>query len=136
MNKARLVLLQPIRKGGLLRLSAQLVHSDCSKETLWWELPEQWEDFVTPWSDPWVIGLIFPMMQHGEAVHVEGRVTPSLLANLELFTKIWASWAPGTYRPLSITADSEIEMPALQIPGVQLQPFLAALIHASRFYGT
>jgi hypothetical protein len=120
MTKARLLLEPPARRDGVLHLGARLLRPDGSDERLWWELPETQAELVTPWADPWVIGLIFPMMQSGVPVHIEGRVSPSLLANLELFMKIWEIWAPGRYRPVALSADSEVELPPVPEPNTAL----------------
>jgi hypothetical protein len=120
MTKARLLLEPPSRRNGALHLGARLLRPGGSDEHLWWELPETHEALVTPWADPWVIGLIFPIMQSGIPVHIEGRVSPSLLANLELFMKIWETWAPGRYRPVALSADAETELPPAQEPNTAI----------------
>jgi hypothetical protein len=122
-NQARLILEPTIRSNGVLRLSAGLVHPDGSEDRLWWELPEAWGEALTPWADPWVIGLVFPIMQQDAPVHIEGRVSPSLLANLELFMKIWERWAPGKYRSVPLTADVEVELPPVRDPGLAVTSF-------------
>jgi hypothetical protein len=123
VTMARVILAPPKRDLGRIRLSARLVGADGSTEILWWELPEQWEQWLTDWSDPWAVGFIFPIMLRGEPTHIEGTVSPSLLANLELFMRIWAIWAPDRYRPVRITADSEIEMPTANNPGLAIAAF-------------
>jgi hypothetical protein len=123
MIKSLLRLEPPVSKDGMRRVGATLIQPDGSQDTLWWELPEIWSDALTSWADPWVVGMIFPMMQWGHPVHVEGRVSPSLLANLELFMRIWTRWAPGKYRPLELSADSEVELPPVSDPGVALASF-------------
>jgi hypothetical protein len=120
MTGARLLLEPPVRRDGVLHLGARLLRPGGPDEHLWWELPETYETFVTPWADPWVIGLIFPMMQSGVPVHIEGRVSPSLLANLELFMKIWEIWAPGRYRPVALSADAELELPPAREPNTAI----------------
>jgi hypothetical protein len=123
MNKARLVLEPTSERAGILRLGARLSHPDGSSDRLWWELPQSYGESVTSWADPWVIGLLFPIMQGGAPVHIEGKVSPSLLANLELFMRIRAQWAPDKYRPVELSADSEAELPAVQEPGLAVASF-------------
>lgn len=122
-EKARLILEPGIARGGTLRLAATLHHPGGSSDLLWWEVPEAVAGDLTGWADPWVVGLVFPMMQGGAPVHVEGRVSPSLLANLELFMKVWECWEPGRYRPVSLSADSEVELPPVPVPGATLASF-------------
>jgi hypothetical protein len=123
MNTARLVLEPMSINAGVLRLAAKLVHADGTQARLWWEVPELWRDALTTWADPWVVGLLFPMMQRGEPVHIEGRISPSLLANLELFMSIWSRWAPGKYHVIKFSADAETELPLVPEPGLAVASF-------------
>ena len=123
MNKARLLLEPTSERDGILRLGAKLLHPDGSCDRLWWELPQAFRQSVTSWTDPWVIGLIFPIMQGGNPVHIEGKVSPSLLANLELFMQIRALWAPDKYRQVALSADIETELPAVAEPGLTVASF-------------
>lgn len=121
--KARLVIEPATAAAGTLRLAATLHHPDGPADTLWWEVPESVAGDLTEWADPWVVGLIFPMMRGGAPVHVEGRVSPSLLGNLELFMRVWQCWRPDRYRPVEISAESEVELPAVPVPGATLASF-------------
>jgi hypothetical protein len=123
MGKARLVLKPVISNAGTRRLAAVLIQPDGSQDELWWEVPEAWAAALTPWADPWVVGMIFPIMQWGRGVHVEGRVSPSLLPNLELFMRIWSGWAPGKYHLVEISADAEVELPPAAEPGASVASF-------------
>ncbi len=95
-----------------LTLAARLKHPDGRSVRLWWELPAIWADAVTEWADPFVVGMLFPAMQWGRDVHVEGRVSPSLLANLETFMAVWHAWAPDMYQAVQIIAREETEPPS------------------------
>ena len=123
MTPAKLILEPAQAKDGVLRLAASLIEPDGSIERLWWEVPEAWGDAVTTWADPWVVGFLFPIMQRARPVHVEGRVSPSLLGNLELFMRIWRIWAMGPYSVVTITADKEIELPPVRDPGLTISAF-------------
>lgn len=123
LNKSRLILEQPETRGGETTFAARIEHLDGTRDRLWWRLPEVWTEAVTAAADPFVVGLVFPMMQRGAPVHVEGTVSPSLLANLELFMRIWEIWYPGKYRPLDLTAEKEAEMPPISNPGRRLVSF-------------
>ena len=127
MTPAKLILEPAQAKDRALRLTAKLVEPDGSFERFWWEVPEAWRDAVTPWADPWVVGFLFPIMQRPRPVHVEGRVSPSLLANVELFMRIWGIWIPGAYHAVSITADEEKELPPAQHPGQAVAAFSCGL---------
>lgn len=79
---ATLMLDPPRTEHRTRRPLATLTQPNGWSEQLWWDIPEAWADAVTPWADPWVVGFLFQMMQHGQPVHVAGRVSQSLLANL------------------------------------------------------
>jgi hypothetical protein len=123
MSKAHLILKPAVVSAGGHRLAAALVQPDGSEQELWWEVPESSTAALTSWADPWLIGLLFPIMQAGLPVHVEGRVSPSLLSNLDLFMSIWARWAPDKYRPVELTAAAEIELPPAEEPDLAVASF-------------
>ena len=110
-------------EGDTLTLAASLEHPEGLRQRLWWQLPAAWADAVTTWADPFVVGLVFPMMQWRRDVMVEGRVSPSLLANLETFMAIWQVWAPAKYQPVHIQAREEVEAPPPAEPGQTVVPF-------------
>ncbi len=123
MEPARLVL-EPRRvEAGDLTVAARLEHPDGRRLRLWWRLPEAWSDAVTPWADPFVVAFLFPIMKWGRDVAVEGRASPSLLANLETYMAIWHTWEPQTYRPVQITPQEEVESPPPPQPGQTVAPF-------------
>jgi hypothetical protein len=122
-NFARLVVEPAVKTGRVVRLSSRLVHADGSLDRLWWEVPHEWSEALTPWTDPWVVGLIFPIMQQRAPVHIEGRVSPSLLANLELFMRIWERWAPGRYHSVPLISETAVELPPVQEPDLAITSF-------------
>jgi hypothetical protein len=109
MTRACLRLEERRIEAGQLTVAARLEHPDHGLARLWWQLPAEWSGSVTAWADPFVIGLLFPMMQWGQDVDVAGRVSPSLLENLERFMALWHCWAPDKYRPVDIRASEEVE---------------------------
>lgn len=123
MESTRLYL-EPSRiEGPSVELAARLAGPDGRSCRLWWRLPREWAHAVTPWADPFVVGLILPMMQWRTDVVVEGRVSPSLLGNLETFMAIWSVWFPELYRPVAIRGAEEVEPPAREHPGQTIVPF-------------
>ena len=92
-------------------------------QRLWWRLPAALRDAVTPWADPFAIAFLFPMMEDGSDVLIEGRVSPSLLENLETYMSIWQAWEPGLYKQVLIRATEEIEAPPPAVPGETIMPF-------------
>lgn len=82
-----------------------------TSKTVWWEviaderlLPGQPSN-----SDLALTALLFLAMSDGVALHVEGKVSRSLLRNAERFMQIWALWRPDLYQQVQISADQEIE---------------------------
>jgi len=105
------LILEPRRiEGETIELAARLEQGS-DRYRLWWKLPAAHAESITDWADPFVIGFLFLMMQRGGNVRVEGRVSQSLLRNLETYMAIWQSWAPGKYRPVRIEGDEEVEPP-------------------------
>jgi hypothetical protein len=123
MQPVRLSLEAPRVEGATLVTAAVLEHPDGACQRLRWRLPVEWRDALTPWADPFVIGLVFPMMSWQRDVMVEGVVSPSLLQNLEQYMAIWRAWRPERYQPVEIRAREETELPAPAEPGHTIMPF-------------
>jgi hypothetical protein len=127
LSVAQLVLHPPEDKGSVVRLAASLLEADGSQQRLWWELPASMANVVTPWADPWVVALLFPIMQRRRSVHIKGRVTPSLLTHVDQFMHVWAMWRPDKYQPAELVADEIVEQPAAIHPGVAVASFSCGL---------
>lgn len=110
-------------EGASLTTAAVLEHPEGRRERLWWRLPLEWRDALTPWADPFVVGLLFPMLSWGRDVMVEGAVSPSLLANLEQYMAMWRAWRPQRYQPVTILAREETECPPPTEAGQTIMPF-------------
>ncbi len=123
MQPVRLSLEAPEVQGPTLLTAAVLEHPDGTRCRLWWRLPAEWHGVLTPWADPFVVGFLFPMMSWQRDVLVEGRVSPSLLLNLEQYMAMWRSWKPQQYQPVQIRAREETESPAPAEPGQTIAPF-------------
>jgi len=121
MNAMRLILEPEREEGGFIERAARLEGLG-ETERLWWRLPAEWRSAATPHADPFVVGMLFPMMLRGGDVHIEGPVSPSLLENLETFMAIWRSWSPEKYRPVRMLAQDEVETRALN-PDQCVVPF-------------
>ena len=79
-----------------------------ARRTLWWAYPESLSSYVGGDADSLVIGVVFLAMQLGRPVRVHGRVSPSLLRNLEEFQAAWVAMQ-GNLTAVEITADEEVE---------------------------
>jgi len=123
VEPARIRIEPALSEGDRIILGARLDQPAQPPQRLWWSLPAAWAEDVTPWSDPFVVGLVFPMMRAGRDVVVEGRVSPSLLEELETFMAIWHAWRGDLYRPVAIRGAEESEPPAPAEPGQTVMPF-------------
>ena len=72
MEPVRLNLESPRVEGPTLLVAGVLRHPDEPCHRLWWRLPAEWRDALTPWADPFVVAFLFPMMQWRRDVIVEG----------------------------------------------------------------
>lgn len=114
---------EPIREeGGWITASATLERSDGKKRLLWYRLPVEHRDLLTNGCEPFVVGILFLAMSERRPLRVHGRVSPSLLRNLEDFQTAWASWKPSEYGVIDIRADDETETP----PVVRDRPAIVA----------
>lgn len=124
MTQPMQLTLEPVRVDGpTLEVAAVLAHPNGKRHRLWWRLPAEWRDALTPWADPFVVAFLFPMMQEHRDVVVEGVVSPSLLENLEQYMGLWRMWVPEQYQPVEIRAQEEAETPAPSTPGQAIMPF-------------
>lgn len=120
---ASLLLEPPVVEGEWLTLAASLDDPDGKRHRLWWRVPAARQSAITTWADPFVVSFVVPMMKWRRPVHVEGKVSPSLLANLEGFMSLMHAWFPRTYEPVSLTAAEEVEPPPATRPGEAIAAF-------------
>ncbi len=127
MKSVRLILEPLAVEGQTVTVAAELRHPDGPRQRLWWRLPAQWQDAVTPWADPFIVAFLILLMQWRRPVEVEGKASPYLLANLERFMALIHIWSEGQYEPVTIRAAEEIECPAPSEPGQTITTFSAGL---------
>lgn len=123
MSTAHLCLEPWKEEGHELVVAASLDDPQGKRHRLWWRLPARWREALTPWADPFVVAFLFPMMQWRRDVLVEGRVSPSLLSNLENYMAVWQAWTPDQYQPVEIRAREEAEAPPPTGEGLTIVPF-------------
>ena len=99
----------PSRSDGRLVLSARLEGGSGLPDRLWYDMPEHYGPWLTPRADPWLLSLLFAAMQQPCDLTIHGRVSRSLLANLERFQEIWCRWLPAHYQAVALEAASEEE---------------------------
>jgi hypothetical protein len=97
-----------------VRATAVLKRRGQDDFTLWFDVPAGQAEKITSNADPFLLGMLFLIMQDGAALRVRGTVSPSLLRNLDTFAGIWRAWYPDLYQPLNIHADVEQEAQSRQ----------------------
>jgi hypothetical protein len=107
---------------------------------LWYRVPSNYGNRLTPSCDPFVIATIFSAMSRGADLVVHGEVSPSLLQNLTEFQVVWATWSPQHYTPVEIIP--EVEREAVKAEGGAIASFsggvdscFTALRHRKRYCG-
>jgi len=114
LTTARLYLEPWREEGDELVVAASLDDPQGKRHRLWWRLPARWREALTPWADPFVVAFLIPMMQWQRDVFIEGKVSPSLLANIERLMALVGVWSQNRYRPVAIRAAQEVECPSPQ----------------------
>ena len=81
------------------------------KEEVYIRLPISEKEYLTNMYDPYVVFNIFKMMSIGGDCYIRGKVSKSLLDNLEMFVNCWKIWLPNKCKDIRIIADEEIDEP-------------------------
>ena len=108
MNSLHIRPQEPIHQDGTIRHSAIIEIPGEKRQTLWYRIPEIYQEFLCTTSDHFAVGAIFLMMEKGLDVHIHGQVSPSLLRNLFEFQSAWSALNPK-YNKVAIYADREQE---------------------------
>jgi hypothetical protein len=67
-------------------------------------------DAVTEWMDPFVLATIHLAMSEEADLRVHGKVSPSLIRNLDDFQRAWSVWKPLEFpHPVDVVGDAELE---------------------------
>ena len=81
------------------------------KEEVYIRLPISEKEYLTNMYDPYVVFNIFKMMSIGGDCYIRGKVSKSLLDNLEMFVNCWKIWLPDKCKDIRIIADEERDEP-------------------------
>jgi hypothetical protein len=101
----------PGRHDDLLEVPAVLEGVRGKPRRLWFRLPADQRQNITPAADPFVLATAFHAMGAGADLEVHGTVSPSLLAGLEENQVVWCRWRPDRYRRFGVKAEVEREEP-------------------------
>jgi len=105
---AELIIEEPRPVGGRIEVGARFVSSSGTYR-LWYRVEEERREALAVNADPFVLGTITLAMKIGEDVLIRGGVSPTLMANLELFQQAWSTWKPELYRQVELRALEEKE---------------------------
>ena len=108
-NLTELFVHTPKLSGSSYRYSCSIESSRFGSRTLWFEVPAEFCDWVTPRADPFLVASLFQLMIEGEPVRIRGDLSASLLEPLRGYMDLWISWRPTLCRPIEISADNLLE---------------------------
>lgn len=82
--------------------SALVKNNDCPDKRYYFSFPKWTEEKLTDRADPFLMALIFELMETGGKIQIQGEVSFSLIKNLENFSRIWHHWFPKKYKEISL----------------------------------
>jgi hypothetical protein len=88
------------------RYGLRLERTGYADTQIWYQVPEPLAASVTDRCDPFLVAVLFHLMQAGSHVHVHGAVTRSLVRNLQRFMEVTLAWWPTRCFPVEIEADA------------------------------
>ena len=91
---------------GDTRYGLRLERAGFADTEIWYQVPEPLAELVTDRCDPFLVAVLFHLMQAQSQVHVHGAVTASLLDNLYHFVDVARCWWPWMCFPIEIEADA------------------------------
>jgi hypothetical protein len=100
---------QPTIQADQIEASFVLEDDQGTRTRCWYKVSSEQQSALTESCDPFILPAVFSAMQKKAKLVVHGQVSPSLLKNLTEFQTAWASWRPGVYKPVEITAEVERE---------------------------
>ncbi|WP_292992837.1 hypothetical protein [Nitrosomonas sp.] len=98
--------LKTLKDNGNIRLSVSIDSEELGSKELWFSTSEKYAyGLCKTRLDGFLVGLIFPAMQYGENIHLEGCVSNKLLFNLNHYViPLLMTFSPSAKR-IKITAD-------------------------------
>jgi len=96
---------------GKVRAQAAIEIPGQERFVLWFDVAQAHAGLLAETCDPFPLALLFTAMSRGEAMHVHGKVSPSLLRNLGELSRVWHSWTPKRCAPVDLSADAEARPP-------------------------
>jgi hypothetical protein len=85
---------------GCSTLSAQVIYEGRrrAEDSLWFRIPGEYGVYLGNFGEPFLAALLMPAMLSGEALAIEGSISPKLLAVTDRIQEIYEQWVPGARR--------------------------------------
>lgn len=98
------------RSGDKVQRTISFQSVDGMRQELWWRISGAPNALPAPLmrEDIIVTSLVFHAMHTKRNLHVRGRVSESVLDNMEVFQQIWTLWRPDIYTKIEISADVRV----------------------------
>lgn len=90
-------------------VSATVERPGGERSRLWYRVPRECREAITPLADPFVLGILFFAMKEGQDIIVAGALSSSLIDNLERFQAQWHAWRPRWYNSVAISATKDYD---------------------------
>lgn len=88
-----------------------IISSGDSKEEIFISFPIEEKDLLTDLADPFVILCVHKMMRTGGDIIINGKISDSLIKNIEIYMNCWVLWLPEEYKPFKIIAETAEDKP-------------------------
>ena len=86
-----------------LRIAAEIHFEHADPQTVWFDLPERFESYVSDRGEPWLVLLLPCAIVAREDLSLDLPVDPVLLYNLQGVQRVWQSWYDWV-KPIKIAA--------------------------------
>ena len=84
----------------------ELKHSDLPRpSTLWFALPNVYQNHVTDWADGFAVALLPLAMRLGEPMRIVGELSSRLAAGMREYQRIQSAWKPGFFTQVEVQCE-------------------------------
>jgi hypothetical protein len=125
------------RSPGLVVRTLAYSVNEVQQPDVWWEIRGSADVLPSPLErgDFAAVALVFFAMRHRADLHIDDRVSRSLLRNLEEFVAVWSLWRPDLYRRIRLSAREESgDAPAEHVAGEAIAAFSGGVDASFTFY--
>lgn len=110
-EKGRIVIIHPpeitIKNGRVGVCAAIELQTQINlPKVMWFEFPENYQDFVTVRSDGFAVALLLLAMVLGEHIEVRGVLSPRLAYGMQEYQRVFNCWFPQKFKLIDIKCDN------------------------------